>query len=117
MKEKHQTNNVSKTVSHHFNSTNHSFSNMNVCAISTISGCKYSIKRQERHLIFKPETFNPHNNNCSSLIQSLTKLLFLFRNNKTLPYAFIPSILKCAFLCIIHGFQFRLVNGKIHHRF
>ena len=51
---------VDKPVARHFNSTNHSLSDMKICAISQIFGGNNSHKRQEKRLIFKIETIHPH---------------------------------------------------------
>ena len=47
----------------HFNSANHSLSDMEVCAISQISGDNNSHKRKEKRLIFKIGTIHPHGPN------------------------------------------------------
>ena len=49
-----------KSVARHFNSANHSLSDIKVCAISQISGSNNNRKRQEKRLIFKIGTIHPH---------------------------------------------------------
>ena len=51
---------VDKPVAQHFNSANHSISDMKVCAISSSSGGNDSRKRQERRFIFKLGITHPH---------------------------------------------------------
>ena len=53
-------NNVDKPVARHFNSANHSISDMKVPAISSISGANDSRKRQERRLNFNLGTTHPY---------------------------------------------------------
>ena len=55
-----RNNDVDKPVEWHFNAANHSISNINVCAISLISGGNASRKRHEKHLILKIGTIHPH---------------------------------------------------------
>ena len=55
-----RNNDVDKHVVRHFNTANHFISNINVCAISSISGGNDSRKRQEKRLIFKIGTIHPH---------------------------------------------------------
>ena len=50
---------VDKPVAWHFNSVNHSLSDMKLCAISQIFGGNDSRKRQENHLNFKIGTIHP----------------------------------------------------------
>ena len=52
-------NDVDKPVARHFNAANHSISDINVCAISPISGGNDSHKRHEKRLIFKIGTIHP----------------------------------------------------------
>ena len=55
-----RNNDVDKPVARHFNAVNHSISDINVCAISYISGGNDSRKRHEKRLIFKIGTIHPH---------------------------------------------------------
>ena len=55
-----RNNDVDKPVARHFNTANHSISDIKVCAISSISGGNDSRKRHEKHLIFKIGTIHPH---------------------------------------------------------
>ena len=52
-------NDVDKPVARHFNAANHSISDMNICAISSISGGNDSRKRHEKRLILKIGTIHP----------------------------------------------------------
>ena len=47
-------------IARHFNSANHSISDIKICALSSISGGNDSRKRQERRFIFKLGTTHPH---------------------------------------------------------
>ena len=55
-----RNNDVDKPVARHFNTANHSISNMKIYAISPISGGNDSRKRHEKRLIFKIGTIHPH---------------------------------------------------------
>ena len=53
-----KNNDVDKPVARHFNTANHSISDIKVYAISPISGGNDSRKKQEKHLIFKIGTIH-----------------------------------------------------------
>ena len=64
-----RNNHVDKPVSRHFNSANHSISDMKVSAISPISGGNDSPKGEERRLIFMLGIIHPYGlNERSSLV-------------------------------------------------
>ena len=54
-----RNNDVDKPVARNFNAVNHSISDINVCAISPISGGNDSRKRHEKRLILKIGTIHP----------------------------------------------------------
>ena len=54
-----RNNDVDKPVARHFNVANHSISDINVCAISPISGGNDSRKRHEKRSFLKLEPFIP----------------------------------------------------------
>ena len=65
-----RNNDVDKSVTRHFNSTNHSISDMKVFAISSIFVGNNSRKRQERRLVFNLGTTHPFGlNQHFSIIQ------------------------------------------------
>ena len=55
-----RNNDVDKHVARHFNAANHPISDINVCAISPISGGNDIRKRHKKRLIFKIGTIHPH---------------------------------------------------------
>ena len=68
-----RNNNADKPVARHFNSVNHSISNMNVCAVLPISSCK----RQKKRLLLKIGTIHPHGlNERFYFIWSLSSFCF-----------------------------------------
>ena len=61
-----RNNDVDKPFAQHFNAANDSISDINVCAISPISGGNDSRKKHEKRLIFKIGTIHPHGLNQRS---------------------------------------------------
>ena len=53
-------NNANQPVARHFNSANHSLSDMQIRALVPVSSSNDSHKSQEMHLIYKLGTLHPH---------------------------------------------------------
>ena len=119
-----RNNDVDKPVARHFETVNHSISDIKVCAILPISGGNNNRKRQEKRLIFKIWTIHPHRlNERFSFIWSLHSFCFCpARADKSgdlspfrsIVYDFM-STLKIAndlpiFVSIMHYYAFVIVS-------